>query len=669
MQEPGHRRDIDGLRMVAVIPVVLYHAGVPGFSGGFVGVDVFFVISGFLITGILRREIEAGRFSIAGFYERRVRRILPALLFLMSVCLVVGCLLLLPRLFSSLAHSVLWTLAFASNVWFYHETLDYFAPAADHEFLLHTWSLAVEEQFYIGYPLVLWFLMSKGRHTPAIIVVLCALSFGLSVYLSDHDESANFYLAPTRMWELGVGACLALLPPMRPAPAALAEAGALAGAAALALSVAIYTRETPFPGAAAALPCFGAGLILWAGGQRATLVGRGLSMPLPVGIGLISYSLYLWHWPILVLARFRFGTDELPAPIVAGALALSVLMAWISWRFVERPFRNGRGRRAPRTRVFAVAAVAVAAVAVPSVAIVASSGLPARLPTNVRQVMAVMDEDLPDPAICAAENPSGGFCPLGLADAGGASVLLWGDSHAGSMAHGLDLTLRQLGLSGALAYKLACPPILGVERIDNGIPKGCAAFSDQVMAALRQRSDLGTVILYSRWTLNSEGRGSWPRALLRAVGSKAAAGGEAANFAVFRDHFAPTIRAILATGRRVIIVKGTPELGFDLPVGVARARMIGTPVPPAPDADAVRRRNARTNAVIAAAVRLGDVTVVDPVPILCTPRCATLHDGRLLYRDSDHLSFAGSDYLAPRLLGPELDLVRRVRLDVRDAAR
>ncbi|MBS0563973.1 MAG: acyltransferase [Proteobacteria bacterium] len=640
--------------MLAVVPVVLYHAGLSGFGGGFVGVDVFFVISGFLITGILRREIEEGRFSIAGFYERRVRRILPALLALIAACLLAGYFVLLPLPFMDLAQSTLWTLAFASNAWFYRRTSDYFAPTANSEPLLHTWSLAVEEQFYIGFPILLWWVMSRRRNTLAIIGALVGLSFGLSLFMSVHNPAANFYLAPTRIWELGIGAGLAFLPRLRPVSAALAEAAALAGVAALVFSVTFYTRKTAFPGAAALLPCLGAALVIWAGGERATVTGRCLSAPLPVGIGLISYSLYLWHWPILVLARLRFGTDNLSAWETAGAVALALLMAWTSWRFIERPFRLRHGKRARRATVFATAAVAAIAVGLPSATVVIRSGLPGRLPENVQSYLVAAAQKPSDADPCANAKPPARLCDIGQPGANDASVLLWGDSHAGALAHGLDLTLRRLGQSGALAYKLACPPMLGVERIDGGVVKGCAAFNDQVMAELTRRKDLRTVILYSRWTLSSEGRGEWPWALLRPVGDETAAGGETENFTVFRDHFGRTIEAIVATGRRVVIIQGTPNFSFSPPESLVALQMIGAPAPVAPDATEIRERNSRTNQVIEAATQLGHVVVLDPLPILCDPRCITELGGRPLYSDSDHLSYAGSDYLAPRLLGPLL---------------
>lgn len=640
--------------MLAIVPVVLYHAGAPGFGGGFVGVDVFFVISGFLITGILRREIEDGRYSVTAFYERRVRRIVPALIVVIFACLVAGFVFLLPRQFDDLAKSAIATLLFTSNVWFYVQSADYFAPAAETQMLLHTWSLAVEEQFYIIFPLLMWWLMSRTRRALDLIVLLCGASFLLSVFLTHTRPTASFYLMPGRFWELGIGAALALMAPQRRAPPLLLEAAAAIGCAMIAISVALYSDQTPFPGVAAMLPCLGAALIIWAGGLGTTRAGRLLSAPLPVGIGLISYSLYLWHWPVLVLFWLRFGSSDLPPAATAAAVAIATGAAWASWRFVERPFRR-RGRvAATRARVFGVAGLASAALGVASLAIVAMQGLPGRLPEAVQRVLEVADEEITGSENCASERAAGILCDLGLPTPGRQDVLLWGDSHAGALSSGLDRLLREKGRSGALAYRLACPPILGVERLDGGFVKGCIEFNDRVIAELRSRSDLQTVILYSRWRVSSEGRGAWPRALLREEGHVDKSGGEAANFAVFEAAFTRTIAAIAATGRRIIVIEGTPEMVSELPVVIARNMMSGTPIPDMPDAANVHALNERTNRVIEAAAKLGDVTVLDPVPILCDPVCRIAVDGIPLYFDSDHLSSQGADFLAPRLLGEAL---------------
>ncbi len=285
-----YRPDIDGLRAVAVLAVVLYHAGVPGVAGGFVGVDVFFVISGFLITGILAHELDADRFSIVGFYDRRVRRILPALVLVVAASFVAGWILLSPAALRDFAGSAAATALFASNVWFW-QTRDYFTQAAELLPLLHTWSLAVEEQFYIIFPLLLFALRRWSRATLTLVIAAgCTVSFFLSVLGVAWMPTATFYLLPTRAWELGIGALLALVS-LPAASRPLREAGAALGLAAILASVALIDVTTPFPGAAALPACLGAVALIWAGGQGPTYAGALLSLPAVAFVGLISYSL------------------------------------------------------------------------------------------------------------------------------------------------------------------------------------------------------------------------------------------------------------------------------------------------------------------------------------------------------------------------------------------
>ncbi|MFM7347934.1 MAG: acyltransferase family protein [Erythrobacter sp.] len=354
-----YRRDIDGLRAVAVFPVVLYHAGVPGFPGGFVGVDVFFVISGYLITAILAREIAEGRFSLAGFYERRARRILPPLAVVLAATLLVGWHLLMPEELLRLGRATFATVLFASNV-SAARSLDYFAPAAEFEPLLHTWSLAVEEQFYLIFPLLLMGLAWAGwsRRALAVVAGLSALSLAAAAALIDARPLWVFYLIVFRVWELGAGAMLALTRPAPPHARLLREGLGLAGLLAILAPVALYSAATPFPGFAALPPVLGATLLIWIGGEGGgSRASRLLALRPLVGIGLVSYSLYLWHWPILAFVRVFEGWVRISNATAAGAVAASLAAAWLSWRFMERPFRMRPPDGPSRTTVFALSAV------------------------------------------------------------------------------------------------------------------------------------------------------------------------------------------------------------------------------------------------------------------------------------------------------------------------
>ncbi len=353
-----YRADIDGLRAVAVLPVIAFHAGFPGFSGGFVGVDVFFVISGYLITGILAGDLAEGRYSIARFYERRARRILPALFVMMAVSAVVAHLLLMPPAFKDFSASVFAVALFLSNMLFISE-VDYFGPSADEVPLLHTWSLAVEEQFYILFPLILWALwkLGRGRALAWGVAAITLASLVFSEWAWRHDPAASFYFLPSRAWELGAGALCALIP-ARPGKAAREVLG-LAGLAAIVVAVVMLDRSYPFPSLWALLPVGGAVAVILAEGS---LAGRLLSWRPMVAVGLISYSAYLWHNPVFVFARAA-GDRE---PGMLGMLGLSVLslvLAWLSWRFIEQPFRTGGVRKALLARRWQVFAASLGGIA------------------------------------------------------------------------------------------------------------------------------------------------------------------------------------------------------------------------------------------------------------------------------------------------------------------
>ena len=350
-----YRPEIDGLRAVAVLPVIAYHAGLPGFAGGFVGVDVFFVISGYLITGILAGDLAEGRYSIARFYERRARRILPALFVVLAASVVAAHWLMMPPAFMDFAASVVAVVLFLSNMLFISE-VDYFAPAAEDVPLLHTWSLAVEEQFYILFPLILWGLwkLGRGRALAWGVLAITLISLAFSEWAWRADPASSFYFLPSRAWELGAGALCALIP-ARPGPR-LRQAMGLAGLAAILGSVTWLDRSFPFPSLWALLPVGGAvGVILAEG----TLAARLLSWRAAVGIGLISYSAYLWHNPVFVFARLALDAEPGRAVMLALAV-LSLGLAALSWRYVEQPFRGRTPALPRRAQVFVASGLGIA---------------------------------------------------------------------------------------------------------------------------------------------------------------------------------------------------------------------------------------------------------------------------------------------------------------------
>ena len=346
-----YRREIDGIRALAVIPVILFHAGFSWFSGGYVGVDVFFVISGYLITGIVMSDIARGTFSIADFYERRIRRILPALFLVVVVCIPVAFWVLLPADLKEFGQSLIAVATFSSNVLFWSQS-GYFHGAAELKPLLHTWSLSVEEQFYVVFPLLLLLMWRWGRKwVVTVLLVIAVSSLLLAEWGALNKPIAAFFLLPTRAWELLLGSLVAfyLANESRRQPS-LAQNNVLAsiGFIAVAYAIFVFDAKTTFPGLHALVPTLGTALMI-IGARPETWVGKFLCQPSMVSVGLISYSAYLWHQPLFSFARHLGLTNSATLTLVALALS-SLILGYLSWRYVETPFR--RNRAISRTRIF-----------------------------------------------------------------------------------------------------------------------------------------------------------------------------------------------------------------------------------------------------------------------------------------------------------------------------
>jgi len=360
-----YRPDIDGLRALAVLPVVLFHADIPGFSGGFVGVDIFFVISGFLITSLLLTELQDGQFSLRRFYIRRARRLFPALVAVVAVTLLAGFFYYYHSLYQKPLVPLAILLYFFPIIYylFWMQTNDYWLQnTLSSQPLLHTWSLAVEEQFYLIISGLLlfcfWLRKQQGkRFTLLLLSGSFIISLIISQWLLGEDSSAAFYLLPSRAWELLSGALLVFIvqknKPIQLNSIALQVTGTL-GLALIGYSVFFYTKEAPFPGLSALLPCLGAVLIIYTGSQpHISWVNQLLKNRLLVFIGLISYSLYLWHWPVLVLYRSpNWMAYELPAIPVWLLLSFIVLVSWASWRWIEQPFRKASKQASKQAKVY-----------------------------------------------------------------------------------------------------------------------------------------------------------------------------------------------------------------------------------------------------------------------------------------------------------------------------
>lgn len=552
----GYRADIDGLRAVAVAAVVLFHAGVPGLSGGFAGVDIFFVISGFLIGAIVDAETRSGTFRFAAFYARRARRILPALLAVCATTLALGLVLLSPDELRRTAQSMVVALIGGSNVWFWHAA-GYFSPDARAEPLLMTWSLGIEEQFYVCLPPLMLVLRRFGRGAMAGgIAALTAASLALSLAATPFYPHDAFYLLPTRAWELGAGVLLALWFADRALPGGRAAAVLAWGGAALVTATLLLVDEhVPFPGHAALLPVAGTAALI--AGGRAWLARRVLGARPVVAVGLLSYSWYLWHWPLMALARVCAAKAP-PLPMMLAIAALSLVLAWASWRWVERPFRRARGSDA--ATLWRYAAVLAVALAVCGATIVAG-GWPARLAPAAARTAQQLAGGTGGSCLAGYEGDRpnlSGECVVAGARAG---VALIGDSHAAALRPALLAQARARDAWFVQATKASCPPLLGATRLMPNHPghaEACARYDAAAIAAVARDPRVATVVVAGFWQVSLD-----PPVLATGERYVAAADPQADSAAALRTGVVAMLRRLRAGGKTVVLLADVPSYRFD----------------------------------------------------------------------------------------------------------
>lgn len=587
--------------------------------GGFLGVDVFFVISGALITAIIDRDVTAGRFRLGGFYGRRVRRIAPALLAMLGIVGVAATIILLPSDLIGFAKSALATLGSVSNVYFWRVT-DYFSRAALTKPLLHTWSLGIEEQFYLFFPLLILALARVSRRwlLPALIG-LALVSLAANIYGARFSNGMPaFFLLPTRIWELAAGGILAVLPAGSSSPRRLGqEMAAFAGVVLVALG---FAGTGPLPGALpTALPAvLGAMLLIGSAGRAPTLVARGLGSAPLVGLGLISYSLYLWHWPVLSLSRYVLVRELLPAELIA-ALAAMLALAILSWAYVERPFRRPD---MPIGRVIRLTGAAATVLGLAALGLIAANGFPGRLDPAVARYNALVGThfscDLKreiwfgDDRACGLALPS-----RRPADA---QLVLLGNSHAAMYAPLVTRVLVRRGAKGLLVAANGCLPMTS-----RNLSPACAAIAERNIAAVAAVPGRQVVVIAFDWPLNAVLVGG-DRGLSRPGG-----------VAGLLDGLAETVDRLQRAGKTVVLVGPIATPGWDMPSDLSRKLGFGRPVnePMFADAVAFRARHAPVYAW-AKARKLPIIRVSD---VECGPlRCDFIRAGQLLFADESHVA-------------------------------
>ena len=626
----AYRPDIDGLRAIAVLAVVAFHAG--WLKGGFLGVDIFFVISGYLITSIILRELREGHFSFRRFYERRARRIGPALLVVILACIPAAWFTMTPTELKHFGESVAAQAVFASNILFWR-TSGYFGQPSQTIPLLHTWSLAVEEQFYLLFPAVLVVLSKLARWKWLGVTAIVLLgAYGL-FYANGHwREIAPFYLLPFRAWELLAGSVIAtawfgnIMVRLRRYSSPIATAGL----AAAIIPLAMFNEQTPHPSLLTLIPVLGTALLLAFG--ESAITSRILSLKPVVAVGLISYSLYLWHVPLFVFARL-YSISRLPDIAYAGLIAIAFALAFLTWRFVERPFRDRRLALPIWRPVFAGLGV----LAVAGLTLILSGGVPQRVPSYLRGAP-------PSPGYSVAGvNCMTDRCIVGDVEVP-PSIAVVGDSHTGVLAQSLDKALKGTGRSAL---------ILATGDMFTEDYPAYYETGDQYRPILQQNKiaiadpRIKTVILSARYTLRIENT-----PFDNHEGGVELLPNFYDGYTTARKHeliglVQNAIDNLVRQGKRVILVEPIPEVGWDVPETLTRLALKGQYGTLTTSYDTYLERNALTLTLFRSLAASPNVVSVQTSSAFCNTtmpsRCITQIGNRVLYFDDDHLSVAGAD--------------------------
>ena len=637
----GYRPEIDGLRAVAVTGVILFHTGLDVVAGGYVGVDIFFVISGYLIASIIERDMGAGQFTFLAFYDRRVRRIFPALFVVLVVTAIAAWSLLPPRELLALSDSLAATAGFVSNIYFW-QNAGYFAGDVEKLPLIQMWSLSVEEQYYSVFPFI-WIILRRHRacFLNSVLIVFVLLSFvGCIFYTRDH-RTAGFFLTPARAWELLTGALVALNQSALRRPLAgrrwLGLILELLGAVAIAGPIFLYDRRTVFPGVAAVAPVVGTALILLVS-TRASAVGRVLASKPLVGMGLISYSAYLWHQPLFALARAVGLTEQGPIAYVF-LIGLTAALAVLSWRFVEKPLR--RPRVGTRAQVFGVfAALSLLLIGLGGLGHF-SHGAPGRFD---RATFALEATAAASPLRRACHTSGVSFMPPERACryfAGPAHWAVLGDSHGIEIAYAIAERLRP-ARQGVLHLTFSsCPPAL---TFQSSTP-GCDAWIRRSVAYLTrspQITDIVVVFYDSAYLFGDQARAypRQPNASPTFLTTLAPSRARAAYLASFTE----LVRRLSAAGKRVYLVRPIPDLPTSVEHYIFTTALPG--LRGSPTGESVNYYLDRNRLILSemdSLKSLPNVTLLDPSKVVCGSRqCASIIGRASMYFDDNHLSLEGA---------------------------
>ena len=625
--EAHFRAEIGGLRAVAVISVVLFHLKVAGFQGGFVGVDIFFVISGYLITRNILADLQAGRFSFGRFYVRRTRRIYPALIFTVAATYLVAALFCSPQMFLDLAKECTHALLSISNIQYWRESHQYFAPNSDELALLHCWSLSLEEQFYLFWPVFIVLARKLGR-TFSVIAIAAGASFVFSIVVARTDPLAVFFLMPFRIFEFAAGAVVLLLEARFRLREAVAEGLSAAGMLCIAASVLLFTSDMPHLEAAILLPCLGAAATIWAGDK--TRASELLTNRPMIAVGAISYSLYLCHWPIIFFGRFIFGGA---ANASAGVVTMAILMVAVATAmnfFIERRFIQPSGFQSPGLLKNAAGfgSVILGLAAITHMTFL-SKGFTWRLQQDQLELAHLQDFPTFERDMPVTDAPVG--------------FQLVGDSLAGQYIAGFGSLTKRLNMGFEVLAGAGCPMLYGV-TLKAVRRQECKSARDRVLERLGETSL--PIVYTQKWKFYNDATIDYE---LSPAGTLPASD----SFAKLRLALENTLEKLVARGHRILII-GEP-VQASCPIN--RPRLLQGPLPHAPEPpcppvtrEAAEQSTAQVDGMLSRiqARWPAQVELLRPVDHFCDMQCPVVKDGVWLYYDRIHLTVAGSRYMVTR---------------------
>jgi len=633
------RPDIHALRAFAVLAVLFFHFEIPGFSGGFSGVDIFFVISGFLMTGIILQGLDTGRFSLWRFYWARVRRIVPAPTLVCAVLLVFGWFWLAPSEYGRLGWHSTASLGFFSN-FVYKDESGYFDTLARQKWLLHTWALSVEWQFYLLYPLLLTGLARASRTLRSLVITLLAIggiSLLTSAIASPIKPDFSFFILVTRIWEMVAGGLLYLYLSWRPPEKDILKASI--GLFLLAISMVLLHGEMTWPGYYAVLPVVAAVLFVIYAPQDHALINNIVTRK----IGDWSYSMYLWHWPVVV--AFYYFDATLPGWQIAGIL-LSVLLGAASYHWVEQPGRRLKpGRRSILTLLMPLLVVVMA-----GLIIMANKGFPARVDEAVLRAdqendnrYSRTDMDRYCEMVTGSQGTPHKRCQIG--GNGEIGAILWGDSHAGTV-----MTALQKAIGKPIAYHITQCPVTLNARIKGKTQKAnCAEFHDALLDHLAQAPSFVPLIIVSRLSSQVHGPNEASHRVYGLVYDNLSEDEQALDeISLYQKKLVESLCRVAKT-RPTYVLKPIPEMGVHVPRSVARQLMTGQTPDISISMDEYTTRHTVVIHALKTAERECGITILDTPAYLCSDgmRCEGSENSRPLYSDDDHLSEFGNRRLIP----------------------